>query len=384
MKKYTKTTLGPYELVRSPGYNYIYNKNTGYTEMWGNTRKEDPIYSPIGAQILDLEITTSCTGPRNKLCKFCSPKGTTISTIDGEKDISEIKVDDKVISFDSFKGKTVNNVKEVYEREIEEEIIVIETENDKLRLTSNHKIFTSRGWIEAGNLLETDFIMDKNDTKTQCKVCNNFIKYKGSYKRYYCSKDCYDKTHKEVECPICKNIHKPNKQKQIFCKDCLSRMYENVTLPHKHRLFKTYNSMIMRCYNKNRNNYYHYGGRGIKVNSSWLSFYSFIKDMDKTYNPCLTLERIDNDGDYCLNNCKWADSEEQRRNRRRFSSSKRKYKNICKYGDKWKVAFKHNNKQIYLGVYYDIKEAINVYNTKIKELLPTEYEKRKLVYQNEN
>lgn len=82
-------------------------------------------------------------------------------------------------------------------------------------------------------------------------------------------------------------------------------------------LYYKWKNMQYRCENPNHKQYKDYGGRGISVYIAWKSFDDFYKwAVNHGYEKGLTLERINNDGDYNPTNCKWATMKEQGKNRR--------------------------------------------------------------------
>lgn len=135
------------------------------------------------------------------------------------------------------------------------------------------------------------------------------------------------------------------------------------------RLQHVFANIKGRCNKKTWVGYHNYGGRGIKC--EWNSFQEFLQDMGNSYNcknkKKLTLDRINNDGNYCKDNCRWVTHKENMYNTR--INKLYTYNNITKPLGKWA-----SEKKMYWGT---LRQRIEKYGWAIEKALTTPIRKNK-------
>lgn len=138
-------------------------------------------------------------------------------------------------------------------------------------------------------------------------------------------------------------------QRELSKENCIKRNAETgAQYAKKHglrytRIYTIWSGMIDRCYRKSHKKYNDYGGRGISVCNEWRysveEFYNWA--INNGYNDNLSIDRINNNGNYEPNNCRWATVDEQQNNRRynRMYTLNNKTQTLKQWANEYKINY---------------------------------------------
>jgi hypothetical protein len=132
--------------------------------------------------------------------------------------------------------------------------------------------------------------------------------------------------------------------------------------------YAIYYAIRNRTSNPNNKSYKNYGGRGIKLSPLWDTFEKFISDMGRRPSSKHSIERIDNDGDYAPDNCIWATTDVQVKNKRK---QKQKYNGSIKLqkSGRYQAMIDINKKHYYLGTFEDEEDAQTAIDALVRDTI---------------
>lgn len=169
----------------------------------------------------------------------------------------------------------------------------------------------------------------------------------------------------QCDCGIIKDVKTANLThgRSVSCGCFKDEQLKKTIVKHgqsQTKLYKVWNSMRQRCENPNLKSYKNYGARGICVCKEWENFDNFYQwatnaGYYKLKRP--TIERINNDGNYCPENCKWATPLEQSYNKRTFNSSGIRGISWSMRRKAWVAQFWYKGVSYYVGQFKDIEQA---------------------------
>ena len=179
------------------------------------------------------------------------------------------------------------------------------------------------------------------------------------------------------KCGFCGNEFKAqvqniNRETTISCGCYLKKKRIKHGLSHT-KLYTIWKGIKKRTLSPQHKQYYDYGGRGITICDEWkndfMSFYNWALLNGYEENKSLSIDRIDNDGNYCPDNCRWTTSTIQTRNQRIAKNNSSGYKGVSYYkkSNKYVSSITGDKNRIYLGLFPTAEEGAIAYNNYIIE-----------------
>lgn len=167
------------------------------------------------------------------------------------------------------------------------------------------------------------------------------------------------------ECPICRkhfeaNYHNVNGGKTTKCRSCSVTIRNTTHGLSKHPLFRIFNGMKQRCYNKSNQDYCYYGADGVTISADWLNDFKLFYDwsIENGWEHGLTIDRIESTGMYEPTNCRFITIQEQQKNRRLiFRSNTTGHSGVYPGNRAYVAQVCFDNKQVYVGTYATIELA---------------------------
>lgn len=126
------------------------------------------------------------------------------------------------------------------------------------------------------------------------------------------------------------------------------------------RQYQIWSGMKSRCHNENSDVYLSYGARGISYDDKWETFGGFWEDMEEGYSDDLTLDRIDPNGDYNKENCRWVDKFLQAINKNTSINNTSGTTGVSwvEANQNWRVRISVEGKRLCLGSFESYEEAV--------------------------
>jgi hypothetical protein len=152
-----------------------------------------------------------------------------------------------------------------------------------------------------------------------------------------------------------------------FCSLSCSNKRKGKHYQSRTRIYTIWSNIKTRCFNSKSQYYKYYGGRGIRVCVEWSKSYIAFRDwaLANGYACDLELDRIDTNGNYTPENCRWATCYQQMRNTRKRKDGKTsKYKGVswCANARKWRSQITLCGRKTHIGLFVNEMEAAKAYD----------------------